>query len=156
LVDRIVVTGLGAVTPVGLTAGETWENLRAGRSGVGEIISFDASHLSVKFDAEVTDFDPSGYVDNIDAANGLGSCYGMAAAAERPARATIEWSCVGIVVRTRWARPALRNLASIRDWITRDSLRQAVTAGPQFCHRLAWYGAYARKRVQGRVRSVGS
>src|SRR5215211_4506415 len=61
--DRIVVTGLGAVTPVGLTARETWDNLLAGRSGVGAITSFDASHLPVRIAAEVKGFDPTLYMD---------------------------------------------------------------------------------------------
>src|SRR5215211_5658368 len=61
--DRIVVTGLGAVTPVGLTARETWDNLLAGRSGVGAITSFDASHLPVKIAAELKGFDPTRYMD---------------------------------------------------------------------------------------------
>src|SRR5215208_3702488 len=61
--DRIVVTGLGAVTPVGLTARETWEALLAGRSGVGEITSFDASHLPVRIAGEVKGFEPTRYMD---------------------------------------------------------------------------------------------
>ena len=61
--DRIVATGLGAVTPVGLTAQETWENLLSGRSGVGTIASFDASHLPVTIAAEVKGFDPTRYMD---------------------------------------------------------------------------------------------
>jgi hypothetical protein len=48
VMECIVVTGLRAVTPVRLTARETWENLLDGRSGVGPIASFDASHLPVR------------------------------------------------------------------------------------------------------------
>ncbi len=59
----IVVTGLGAVTPVGLSAAETWQSLCAGRSGVGRITQFDASLLSVQIAAEVRDFDPTPYID---------------------------------------------------------------------------------------------
>ncbi len=60
---RVVVTGLGAVTPVGKTVETYWESLVAGRSGVAPITSFDASHLAVTFAGEVTDFDPEEYVD---------------------------------------------------------------------------------------------
>jgi 3-oxoacyl-[acyl-carrier-protein] synthase II len=60
--DDIVVTGLGAVTPVGLTATETWQALAAGRSGVGPITLFDASELSVQIAAEVKGFDAAPYV----------------------------------------------------------------------------------------------
>jgi 3-oxoacyl-[acyl-carrier-protein] synthase II len=62
--SRIVVTGMGAVTPVGLTARETWEALLAGRSGVGPITSFDASHLPVAIAGEVKGFDPKQYMDH--------------------------------------------------------------------------------------------
>lgn len=56
---RAVVTGLGAVTPIGNTAGAYWENLIAGVSGVGPITQFDPSGLDVRIAAEVKDFDPT-------------------------------------------------------------------------------------------------
>ena len=56
---RVVITGLGAVTPVGLDAPSTWEAAVAGRSGVGWIESFDASGYPVRIAAEATGFDPS-------------------------------------------------------------------------------------------------
>jgi 3-oxoacyl-[acyl-carrier-protein] synthase II len=62
--NRIVVTGIGAVTPVGLTARDTWESLIAGRSGVAEITSFDASHLPVRIAGEVKGFEPKQYMDH--------------------------------------------------------------------------------------------
>jgi 3-oxoacyl-[acyl-carrier-protein] synthase II len=61
--DDVVVTGLGAVTPLGLSAADTWQALLAGRSGVGRITLFDASALPVQIAAEVRGFDPSPYVD---------------------------------------------------------------------------------------------
>jgi len=54
---RIVVTGLGAVTPVGVGAGELWEALKAGRSGISPIASFDASSFPVRIAGEIHDFD---------------------------------------------------------------------------------------------------
>lgn len=57
------MTGLGAITPIGLTAGELWRNLNAGVSGVGPITSFDASRLPVTIAAEVKGFDPTRYLD---------------------------------------------------------------------------------------------
>ncbi len=54
---RIVVTGLGAVTPVGVGAGDLWEGLKAGRSGIGPISSFDASTFAVRIAGEIRDFD---------------------------------------------------------------------------------------------------
>jgi 3-oxoacyl-[acyl-carrier-protein] synthase II len=56
---RVVVTGLGAVTPVGNTVGEVWENLKAGRSGIVHITRFDTSELATKFAGEVQNFDPN-------------------------------------------------------------------------------------------------
>lgn len=56
---RVVVTGLGAVTPVGLNARETWQNLVEGRSGIGPITRFDAAPSPVKIAGEVKGFDPT-------------------------------------------------------------------------------------------------
>jgi 3-oxoacyl-[acyl-carrier-protein] synthase II len=59
-VRRVVVTGLGAVTPVGNDAPSTWRAAVAGESGIDFIRAFDASGFAVKVAAEVKDFDPSG------------------------------------------------------------------------------------------------
>ena len=56
---RAVVTGLGAVTPIGNTAKAYWESLLAGASGVGPITQFDPSGLDVRIAAEDKDFDPA-------------------------------------------------------------------------------------------------
>src|SRR5215218_8087575 len=56
---RVVVTGLGAVTPIGNDVASSWEAALAGRSGVDFIRSFDASEFPVRIAAEVKDFDPS-------------------------------------------------------------------------------------------------
>jgi len=60
---RVVVTGLGAVTPVGNTVKEFWDNIVAGKSGVGAITKFDTSKFKTNFAAEVKDFDAEAYVD---------------------------------------------------------------------------------------------
>jgi 3-oxoacyl-[acyl-carrier-protein] synthase II len=60
---RAVVTGLGAVTPIGNTAKAYWENLLAGASGVGPITQFDPAGLDVRIAAEVKGFDPSSGMD---------------------------------------------------------------------------------------------
>src|ERR1043166_27907 len=57
---RVVVTGLGAVTPIGNTAPGTWRAAVAGRSGIDFIRAFDADGLPVRVAAEVDDFDPTG------------------------------------------------------------------------------------------------
>lgn len=58
---RVVVTGLGALTPIGSTVKEFWTNALAGVSGAGPITRFDASNHDVKFAAEVKGFDPTNY-----------------------------------------------------------------------------------------------
>ena len=60
---RVVVTGLGAVTPIGNDAPSTWEAAGAGRSGIDWIRSFDPGESPVRVAAEVKDFDPTGLVD---------------------------------------------------------------------------------------------
>ncbi|MEM9102204.1 MAG: beta-ketoacyl-ACP synthase II [Pseudomonadota bacterium] len=58
---RVVVTGIGLVSPLGLTANETWNALLKGQSGIDEISSFDTSSFSVKIGAEIKQFDPLSY-----------------------------------------------------------------------------------------------
>jgi len=60
---RVVVTGLGLVTPVGIGVEQTWSNLCAGRSGIGAITRFDASDSEVRIAAEVRDFQIEDYID---------------------------------------------------------------------------------------------
>jgi 3-oxoacyl-[acyl-carrier-protein] synthase II len=59
---RVVVTGLGCISPVGNTVADAWSNLLAGRSGIGFITKFDASALSCKIAGEVKDFDLEPYI----------------------------------------------------------------------------------------------
>lgn len=60
---RVVVTGLGAITPVGNTVKEFWDNIVAGKSGVGPITKFDTSKFKTNFAAEVKGFDAEAYID---------------------------------------------------------------------------------------------
>ena len=64
---RVVVTGIGAVTPLGLSAEETWKNLVAGVSGADNIKQFDATRYKTQFACEVKDFDPSQWIDRKEA-----------------------------------------------------------------------------------------
>ena len=64
---RVVVTGLGAISPLGNTLAETWEGLINGRSGAGPITQFDASKFKTQIACEVKNFDPSLYVDRKEA-----------------------------------------------------------------------------------------
>jgi 3-oxoacyl-[acyl-carrier-protein] synthase II len=67
LAQRVVVTGLGLVTPVGNDVESTWSALLDGRSGAAPITKFDASALQVRFACEVKGFDPSQYMDRKEA-----------------------------------------------------------------------------------------
>jgi len=60
---RVVVTGLGAITPCGIGVAETWDAVVAGRSGIKPITQFDASGFETRFAGEVTGFDPSRWMD---------------------------------------------------------------------------------------------
>ncbi len=60
---RAVVTGIGAVTPLGNSVAETWEGLKSGRNGIGLITRFDTEKFKAKLAAEVKDFDPAAYMD---------------------------------------------------------------------------------------------
>ena len=64
---RVVVTGLGLLTPIGNDVEATWNALLAGKSGAGPITLFDAQDQSVRFAAEVKDFDPSEYMERKEA-----------------------------------------------------------------------------------------
>ena len=63
---RVVVTGVGLVSPVGIGTEETWKSLQAGRSGAGPITLFDASQHSTRFACEVKGFDPLNWVEKKD------------------------------------------------------------------------------------------
>lgn len=64
---RIVVTGMGGLTPLGNDAGQFWEGLLAGRSGLRKVTAFDAAALPCKVAGEVVDFNPADWMDAKDA-----------------------------------------------------------------------------------------
>lgn len=64
---RVVITGVGAISPVGLDVQTTWANVLAGVSGIGPITRFDASEFKTRFAGEVKGFDPDGAVGKKDA-----------------------------------------------------------------------------------------
>jgi 3-oxoacyl-[acyl-carrier-protein] synthase II len=63
MVERVVVTGIGAITPLGLDMPATWAAMLAGESGAGPITLFDASLFQVQFAAEIKGFEPKNYMD---------------------------------------------------------------------------------------------
>ncbi len=60
---RVVVTGLGVVSSIGIGKQAFWESLKAGRSGIVPITAFDPTHFTTKFAGEIRDFDPAQYID---------------------------------------------------------------------------------------------
>ncbi|MDH7484671.1 MAG: beta-ketoacyl-ACP synthase II [Anaerolineae bacterium] len=89
---RVVVTGLGAITPVGLTAPESWEAFVTGRSGVGPVTRFDASSYPSRIAAEVKGFDPRRSMDGKEAKY-MARCsqFAVAAAQEALQDAGLSW-----------------------------------------------------------------
>ena len=78
---RVVVTGIGAVTPLGNTAAETWQNMLNGVSGAAPITHFDASKFKAQFACEVKNFDPEQFIDKKEARKMDPYCqYALAAA----------------------------------------------------------------------------
>jgi len=60
---RVVVTGLGAISPIGNNTEENWENVKAGKCGIDAITQFDTENFAVKLAGEVKDFDPTQYME---------------------------------------------------------------------------------------------
>lgn len=60
---RVVVTGMGAITPIGSSVRECWQNMLAGKNGIGPITRFDTTNYKAKLAAEVKDFDPLQYME---------------------------------------------------------------------------------------------
>lgn len=88
---RVVVTGLGAVTPVGLSVKESWENIVSGKSGAAPLTSFDVSDFSVQFGASVKNFDVTTVMAKKDARKmDTFIHYGIAAAKEAIEDAGLE------------------------------------------------------------------
>ena len=65
--NRVVITGLGAITPIGIGKEAFWQALLAGKNGIDKITHFDASSCHAQIAGEVTDFDPAAYIDKKEA-----------------------------------------------------------------------------------------
>ncbi len=81
---RVVITGLGALTPLGLTVRESWEAMLAGKSGIGPITQFDASNFPTRIAGELKGFDPKNYLPRKDARR-MARCSQVAVAAVQEA-----------------------------------------------------------------------
>ena len=101
---RVVVTGMGALTPLGNTAPETWENLKKGVSGAGPITHFDASKFKTQFACEIKNFNPTDHFDRKEARKmDLYEQYALVAAMEAVANSgldleTVDKNRIGVVL----------------------------------------------------------
>src|ERR1700750_1501994 len=90
---RVVITGIGAITPLGNSVAEFWENIVAGKSSAAPITKFNASKYKTQFACEVKDFDGEKYFDKKDLRKyDLFSQYAVAAAEEAVNSANIDFS----------------------------------------------------------------
>ncbi|MBW4562004.1 MAG: beta-ketoacyl-ACP synthase II [Mojavia pulchra JT2-VF2] len=88
---RVVVTGVGAITPIGNTPAEYWEGLLSGRNGIDYITSFDASRHDCRIAGEVKNFDPHDYLDRKEAKRmDRFSQFGVSAAKQAVSDARLE------------------------------------------------------------------
>ena len=72
---RVVVTGIGLLSPVGLTRAENWESLLSGRSGIGAITKFDTTEYACRIAGEVKGFDPTNFLAFMADARKTVTCY---------------------------------------------------------------------------------
>ncbi len=131
--ERIVVTGMGAVTPIGTGTEEYWNRLIDGACGIGPITRFDAGNLAVRIAAEVTDFRPEDYLpEKLIRQTDAFTQYAFAAAEEALGGALpAEPERVGIVMGT-----AMAGVATTAS--TQEALTRAVhkNVGPRFVPRI--------------------
>ncbi len=133
--DRLVVTGMGAVTPVGIGVDAYWNNLVAGKCGVGEITRFDAEALPVRIAAEVKGFDPCQFMaKKLAREMDVFMQYGYAAAMEAIAQAgsgLAEPERMGIVVGT--ALGGISPIAETQDGISKGEHKKV---SPRFVPKI--------------------
>ena len=131
--DDIVITGIGAVSPVGIGVTQYWDNLVNGKSGIGHISRFDPSELAVKIAAEVKEFHPQDFmprklVNQTDAF----TQFAYAAASEALDGQTIdEPDRFAIIVGTSLA--GIETIARTQDALTRATHKNV---GPKFVPRI--------------------
>jgi len=94
---RVCITGIGVISPNGLSREEFWRNTRAGKSGVKKISRFDCSGQPVQIAGEIVGFDPLAYMSAKDLeGTGLATPYAIAAAGEALTDAKVDWSSMDL------------------------------------------------------------
>ncbi|MBB6634931.1 beta-ketoacyl-ACP synthase II [Cohnella thailandensis] len=138
--ERIVITGMGAVTPIGIGVPDYWRNLLSGKPGIGPITRFDAEGLPVRIAGEVKDFDPALYLPKkLIAQTDIFMQFAFAAAGEAIQSGGIAGmppSRVGIVLGT--ALGGISTAAGTQEQITRSgSYRVTPHLVPKFLSNIA-------------------
>ena len=129
---RVVVTGMGAVTPLGNTAEETWQNMLKGVSGAGPITHFDASKFKTQFACEVKGFDVTQFVDRKEARKLDPYCQYAVAAAQMAVEdcgldlETVDKNRVGVVMGV-----GIGGMKTYEEEVTNYALTNE-TVGPRF------------------------
>ena len=100
-IRRAVVTGIGAVTPLGLTVKDTWDGLRGGKNGIAPITLFDTEKFKAKLAAEVRDFDPGRATVASRGPRGVGAVQGLGGPS-----AGVSLTAAFSQVRGRWPSEA--------------------------------------------------
>ncbi|WP_455361662.1 beta-ketoacyl-[acyl-carrier-protein] synthase family protein [Streptomyces sp. SYSU K21746] len=138
---RVAITGVGAVTPLGNNAADTWRGLAEGRSGVGPLETFDASTFSVRIAGQVKDFDPADPAGPADAPRGKrrhlsrAALFAQAAAREALADAGDGWESVdpydrGAAVAGTVGRPELQELVDMSHQLSTSDFHDLYRQAP--------------------------
>jgi len=123
---KVVVTGLGCISPVGNSVSAMWDSLTAGKHGFGEIAKFDATDLKVRIAGEVKNFNPEEYIEKSDIRKtDIYAQYAIAAAAQ----AVEESGIVGNVEQNRLGVYIGSGIGGISTFITETE--KMLTKGPQ-------------------------
>ena len=125
---RVVVTGLGAITPVGNSVPEFWENIVNGVSGAGPITHFDASLFKTQFACEVKNFDATKYIDRKEARKmDLYTQYAIAVAKEAVADSGLDTEKEDLNKSVLFSAPVLVVYIHLkRKWATTILVRKWV------------------------------
>jgi len=158
---RVVITGMGVITPIGHTVETFWDGLISGRSGVRKVTLFDASNCPCQIAAEVHDFDPAAYMGRKQARRmARGVQFAMAAAQQAFDAANLEipateWTRAGIVMGTAMGGfdMALSGVDTIRG---KGWRRLGPTVLASSLPNMAAYYISKQYRVQGHTATVAT